>query len=83
MTIRSIDPDRVAELSDVDYSALTNGLHCALSNSRESDAPAELIVRAYRLSRRCGSRVHSYDDLRRVAVQFEGRRLMIERLRRF
>lgn len=83
MTIRSIDPDRVAELSEADYSALTNGLLSALSNSRESDAPAELIVRSYRLARQCGSRVHSYDDLRRVAVQFEARRMLIERLRRF
>lgn len=83
MTIRQLDPERVAALPDDLYSCFLAGLTFALNHSREEDIPEHIYVLTYRTANDCGARVRSYDDLRRIAAQFRHRRLTIERLRRF
>jgi len=81
MTIRQLDPERVAALSDADYAAFVDCMTLMRAGAKEIDIPAALYVRSYRSANACGSRVRCHGDLIRVAVQFEARRLAIERFR--
>ena len=83
MNVRAADLERVASLSQPDWEVLWRGVETLNKQSRETDFPPQLHANTYRLMKKIGVKISSYESMRLVASSLRHNRLACERLRTY
>lgn len=83
MNVRAPDLEKVASLPQPEWDTLWDGVSLLNAQSREADFPPQLHATTYRLMRKIGAKVRSYESMRLVASSLRYNRLACERLRAY
>lgn len=80
-TYKLVDPLKVAQLNNNDYTKLYLAVDMINKGVREKDLPPDLYAFVYLTIRKLGVKVGSYSHIYVIAINLRANKLLIERLR--